>query len=124
LVPSEYETIPIPNNGTWIVTMWHFGYDSPTEYTGPRFCATWRDGQNALARAYSKDIKSGVILRNELQQYPQKRWDNIVTHSNNKLVEKICKERAFEISSEIYNRLTEGLTDVAISTAAGLGRYP
>ena len=59
LIPGGYETIPIP-------TMWHFGYDSPTEYTGPRFCATWKDGQNALARVYSKVMKSGTTLRCEL----------------------------------------------------------
>jgi hypothetical protein len=31
--------------------LWHFGYDSTLEYAGPRFCAKWKDGQNALARA-------------------------------------------------------------------------
>jgi len=74
LIPGGYETIPIPNNETWEVTMWHFGYDGPLEYAGPRFCATWKDGQNALARAYSKVMKSGTTLRCELQQYPQKKW--------------------------------------------------
>jgi hypothetical protein len=85
LLPGGYESIPIPPNETWEVTMWHFGYDSPLEYAGPRFCATWKDGQNALARAYSKNTKSGIILRNELQQYPQKSLVDIVTHSNPKL---------------------------------------
>jgi hypothetical protein len=45
MIPGGYETIPIPSNETWEVTMWHFGYDSPIEYSGPRFCATWKDGQ-------------------------------------------------------------------------------
>ena len=31
------------------------------------------------------------------------------------------KERAFELSSEIYNKMVKGLIDVAILTAAGLG---
>lgn len=74
LIPDGYETIPIPDNETWEVTMWHFGYDSPNEYTGPRFCVTWKDGQNALARAYSKGSRSSMRLRNELQQYPRKGW--------------------------------------------------
>ena len=72
------KSIPIPNNETWEVTMWHFGYDSPSEYAGPRFCATWKEGQNALTRAYSKDMKSGIRVRSELQQYPQKMWGDVV----------------------------------------------
>jgi hypothetical protein len=86
LLPSGYEAIPIPNNEAWEVTMWHFGYDSPLEYAGPRFCATWKDGQNALDRAYSKDMKSGIRVRSELQQYPRKRWSDIVVHSDFKTV--------------------------------------
>jgi hypothetical protein len=39
LLPGGYESIPIPTNDIWQVTMWHFGYDSPLEYAGPRFCA-------------------------------------------------------------------------------------
>ena len=78
LIPDGYETIPIPNNETWIVTMLHFGYDSPIEYAGPRFCATWKDGQNALARAYSKKMRSRTRLRSELQQYPRKRWNDVL----------------------------------------------
>jgi hypothetical protein len=81
LIPGGYETIPIPDNETWQVRMWHFGYDSPIEYAGPGFCATWKDGLNALARVYSKDVKSCIRIRNELQQYPQKMWRNVVTSS-------------------------------------------
>ncbi len=46
----------IPDHDTWIVTMWHFGYDSPNEYTGKEFEVTWEDGQNALFRIYTKDL--------------------------------------------------------------------
>lgn len=31
---------PISEYNSWIVTMWHFGVDSITEYTGYKFCAT------------------------------------------------------------------------------------
>jgi hypothetical protein len=86
LLPGGYESIPVPPNETWEVTMWHFGYDSPLEYAGPRFCATWKEGQNALTRAYSKDMKSGTRVRNELQQYPRKRWSDTVVHSDFKTV--------------------------------------
>jgi hypothetical protein len=85
LLPGGYESIPIPNNETWTVTMWHFGNDSLMEYTGPGFCATWKDSKNTLTRVYSKDIKSDVILRNELQQYPQKSWGDIVTYLHYKM---------------------------------------
>jgi hypothetical protein len=88
LLPGGYESIPIPTSDTWQVTMWHFGYDSPLEYAGPRFCATWKDGQNALTRAYSKDMKSGIGVRIELQQYPQKSLVDIVTHSNPKIIKQ------------------------------------
>jgi hypothetical protein len=59
-LPGGYESVPIPSNETCIATMWHFGQDSPVEYTGPQFCATWQHGQNALIRAYSKDINYKV----------------------------------------------------------------
>ena len=78
LIPGGYESIPIPNNETWIVTMWHFGHDSPTEYTGPRFCTTWKAGQNALVRIYSKNMKSSKVFRSEQQQYPKKHWNDIL----------------------------------------------
>ncbi|HEY9387192.1 MAG TPA: hypothetical protein VIP70_09130 [Nitrososphaeraceae archaeon] len=86
LLPGGYESIPIPSNETWIATMWHFGQDSPAEYTGPRFCVTWKNGQSALIRAYSKDINYNTsIARNEYQEYPQKKWIDAVS---NKMVVK------------------------------------
>jgi hypothetical protein len=78
LIPSGYESLPIPNNESWIVTMWHLGYDGLLEYSGPKFCVTWRDGENALARVYSKKMKTNRILRSEEQQYPQKRWKDVM----------------------------------------------
>jgi hypothetical protein len=77
-IPGGYESLPIPNNESWIITMWHFGYDSPMEYSGPRFCATWKEGRNALARAYSKKMRSSTRLRCELQQHPQIQWKDIL----------------------------------------------
>ncbi len=44
---------PIPNHMSWIVTMWHFGQDSLTEYTGERFEISWCDGLRVF-RIYSK----------------------------------------------------------------------
>lgn len=66
-------TLVIPEHKDWLVTMWHFGVDSITEYTGDKFSATWEVGQNALIRAYSKDMKEqGRTIRFERQEYPNK----------------------------------------------------
>ena len=46
----------IPDHDSWIVTMWHFGSDSPSEYTDEKFEIAWEDGQNALMRIYTKDL--------------------------------------------------------------------
>jgi hypothetical protein len=57
----------------WIVTMWHFGVDGVTEYTGERFSCTWEVGQNALIRAYTKDFRNGrTHIRLERQECPRR----------------------------------------------------
>ena len=69
----------IPEHSSWIVTMWHFGLDSITEYTGDKFSATWEVGQNALIRAYSKDMKEqGRTIRLERQEYPNKSFADAI----------------------------------------------
>jgi hypothetical protein len=64
-----------------MVTMWHFGMDALVEYTGERFSATWEIGQNALVRAYSKEMvnvqgrmssRRENVIRIESQEYPRK----------------------------------------------------
>jgi hypothetical protein len=57
---NEYENPIIPEHTQWVVTMWHFGADSSVEYTGEKFSTTWNVGQNALIRAYSKDMEEMV----------------------------------------------------------------
>ena len=66
---------PIPDHNSWIVTMWHFGTDSPSEYTNDKFEITREDGQNALMRIYTKDLNGSTIIRKERQEYPNKRFD-------------------------------------------------
>jgi hypothetical protein len=67
----------IPEHNSWIITMWHFGVDSPNEYTGEKFECTWEQGKNALIRIYTKDLKDGKGIRimTERQEYPNKRFD-------------------------------------------------
>ncbi|MGA7900848.1 MAG: hypothetical protein WCA39_18535 [Nitrososphaeraceae archaeon] len=38
---SPLPQIHIPNHNSWIVTMWHFGTDSLSEYAGEKFEMTW-----------------------------------------------------------------------------------
>jgi hypothetical protein len=76
-VAGGYESLPIPEHSTWIVTMWHFGHDGSNEYTGEKFCSTWRDGQNALIRNYTKHMNSSkspptTIIRKERIECPNK----------------------------------------------------
>ena len=59
--------------------MWHFGVDSITEYTGDKFSVTWELGQNALIRAYSKDMKEqDRTIRLERQEYPNKSFGDAI----------------------------------------------
>jgi hypothetical protein len=80
-IAGGYESLPIPEHDTWIVTMWHFGHDGSNEYTGQKYCSTWRDGQNALIRNYTKHMNSSrsssstsstTIIRKERIECPNK----------------------------------------------------
>jgi len=74
---SDLREIHISNHNSWIVTMWHFGTDSLSEYAGQKFEMTWEDGEHALLRIYSKDMKdgNGMRIRKERQEYPGIRLD-------------------------------------------------
>jgi len=63
--------------------MWHFGTDSLSEYAGEKFEMTWEDGEHALLRIYSKDMKegNGIRIRKERQEYPGVRLDAAVHES-------------------------------------------
>jgi hypothetical protein len=66
-------SLSIPDHMSWIVTMWHFGADTTTTYTGEKFYASWKVAQHALIVVYSKDWKDGKVrVRIEKQEYPQK----------------------------------------------------
>jgi|GEM_PF-1378117 hypothetical protein len=76
--PPSPSLSPIPDHESWIVTMWHFGHDSPNEYTGDEFEVAWEDGQNALFRIYTKDLNGVTRIRKERQEYPNKRFDEAI----------------------------------------------
>lgn len=67
-LPGGYESIPIPDSGTWMVTMWHFAVDTPA-FTEARICMTWKDAQDVLLREYNR--KKEGKLRKERQEYPR-----------------------------------------------------
>jgi hypothetical protein len=77
----------IPDHDSWTVAMWHFGFDSPNEYAGKEFEVTWEDGENALMRIYTKDLKDGkgIRIRTERQEYPNKRFDVAIEEKLNAL---------------------------------------
>lgn len=78
ILPGGYESIPIPDHGKWIVTLWHIGTDSfdYREYAEEKYCCTWQEGQNVLNRVYSKSLgrnKNKVPgKRQEIQERPNK----------------------------------------------------
>jgi len=71
-VSSGETTILIPDYGQWIVTMWHFGRDGLTEYTGEKFSITVEKAQHILTRIYSKEFGRHTRIRDETQEYPRK----------------------------------------------------
>ena len=71
-------SLSIPDHDSWIVTMWHFDHDSPSEYTDEKFEIAWEDGQNALFRIYTKDLNGVTKIRRERQEYPNKRFDEAI----------------------------------------------
>jgi hypothetical protein len=81
----------IPECGSWLVTMWHIGFDSLERYTGEKFEVAWEDFKGEWIRAYSKQIatngergtrgkkaKKRGIIRIERQEYPRDKLHDAV----------------------------------------------
>jgi hypothetical protein len=76
---AGYSNLAIPHYTDWTVTMWHFGADALTAYSGEKFFASWQVGQNALITAYSKEMKDGKTrIRLERQECPKKSVAEVV----------------------------------------------
>jgi hypothetical protein len=68
-IDSSKSSIKIPDYKYWIITLWHIGRDSISEYSGPMFHCEWSLAENLILRIYSKTIeKNNKIVRIELQQ--------------------------------------------------------
>jgi hypothetical protein len=75
----------IPEHNGWKVTMWHFGVDAIVEYTGEKFSVTWKAGQSALLRVYSKEMKANKTrIRLERQECPNKTLAEAIEEKLNK----------------------------------------
>ncbi len=96
--PRPLSLSSIPYHESWIVTMWHFGHDSPNEYTNKEFEVAWEDGQNALMRIYTKDLNGVTEIRRERQEYPNKRLDDAI----NEKLPTVIKMRA--LPKDAYDR--------------------
>ena len=71
--------ISIPRYTKWIVTMWHFGVDTVTEYTGRDFEVTFEEGISDLYRVYIKRMKDGKNkVRTERQEYPSQEYADAI----------------------------------------------
>jgi hypothetical protein len=83
LLEGEYERIPIPNNGRWQVTMWHFGKDKfANEYPAKGYALTWGHGREVL-RTYIKKLNDKEIKREEHQEYPNKSLQEALDEKHN-----------------------------------------
>jgi hypothetical protein len=86
---KKYHGIIIPPFSQWIVTMWHFGADALTEYSGEKFSTTWEIAENILIRAYSKGMNDNRIrIRLERQEYPKATVADIIE-------QKLSSDRRF-----------------------------
>ncbi len=69
----------VPPFSEWVATMWRFGADALTEYTGERFSTTWETAENVLIRAYSKVMNDNrTRIRLERQEYPKATLADII----------------------------------------------
>jgi hypothetical protein len=70
---SGNDLLIIPDPKHWVITMWHIGVDSLTEYSKKEFHITVEDAQHVIIRAYNKTMKNNkTIIRLERQEYPRK----------------------------------------------------
>jgi hypothetical protein len=105
-VPPSLSLSPIPEHDSWTVTMWHFGFDSPSEYTGEEFEVAWEDGEDELMRLYTKDMSGVTRIRRERQEYPNKRFDEAI--SENYPLSSRCARQLLKMPRQLVNREEQG----------------
>ena len=63
-------SINIPKYSYWIITLWHIGKDSISEYAGEMFHCEWSLAEQMILRIYSKTIAKKNKVRIEIQENP------------------------------------------------------
>ncbi|MGH9981073.1 MAG: hypothetical protein ACRD6U_05930 [Nitrososphaeraceae archaeon] len=64
-------SIKVHDFNNWIITLWHIGKDSISEYSGPMFHCEWNLAENIILRIYSKRLENKKNkIRSEIQQNP------------------------------------------------------
>ena len=80
-------SIKIPNYKYWIITLWHIGKDSISEYSKEMFHCEWNLTEQIILRIYSKTIERKNKIRSEIQQNPSISIDEL----KKAIIEKILK---------------------------------
>lgn len=77
---DKYGGFNIPPCYEWIITMWHFGVDSVSEYAGEKFECTWQLAEGILVRLYSKEFSNKKRhVRFDKQEYPKIKLAEIIS---------------------------------------------
>ena len=78
--------LSVPNYGSWIITMWHFGRDSSITYEKKEFCIEYRTAQEIIYRIYDKEWRHEKKrrIRIEKQEYPNKSFAEAMEEELNK----------------------------------------
>ena len=63
-------SIKIPSYIYWLITLWHIGKDSISEYSHEMFHCEWGLAEQMVLRIYSKTIEKKSKVRIEIQQNP------------------------------------------------------
>lgn len=71
-------SIKIPNYKYWIITLWHIGKDSISEYSKEMFHCEWNLTEHIILRIYSKTIERKNKIRSEIQQNPSISIDGLI----------------------------------------------
>ena len=69
-INSSRSSLIVPDYKSWIITLWHIGKDSISEYSKEMFHCVWNLAENIILRIYSKTIENKQRVRIELQQNP------------------------------------------------------
>ena len=80
-------SIKVPNYKYWLITLWHIGKDSLSEYSKEMFHCEWNIGEQMILRIYSKTIEKKKKVRIEIQQNPSIPIEKLIKS----IIEKILK---------------------------------